>query len=86
MDSAAQNQPSEINDSVTNGPSDAATAPETAAEPPSKKARLEDGPASNGQANSEPPRRRGIAPVKPEYVMHRVHDYDIFLLDPRANL
>lgn len=67
-----QNQPSEINGSTKHGPSDATTALETAAEPPSKKARLENGPAANGQGDGEPPRRRGIAPVKPEYVLHLV--------------
>lgn len=46
------------------GPSDDAPAVDAAEEPPAKKTRL-DGSASNGHVDG---RRRGIAPVKAEYV------------------
>ena len=75
MDSAtAQNQPSEINDPPANletttakhGASDATTAPDTE-EPPSKKVRLEDD--SERTDDRDAPRRRGVAPMKAEYVL-----------------
>lgn len=49
------------------------TAPEAAVdvsgEPPSKKTKLDDSPAANGQPDhAEPRQKRGVAPVKAEYV------------------
>ena len=75
MDSAtAQTQPSEINDPPVNsetttskhGASDATAAPDIG-EPPSKKVRLEDD--SGRTDDRDAPRRRGVAPVKAEYVL-----------------
>lgn len=75
MDSAtAQPQPSEVNDPPVNpetttskhDASDATTAPDTE-EPPSKKVRLEDD--SERTDDRDAPRRRGVAPVKAEYVL-----------------
>lgn len=75
MDSAtARPQPSEVNDPPVNpetttskhGASDATTAPDTE-EPPSKKVRLEDD--SEKTDDRDAPRRRGVAPVKAEYVL-----------------
>lgn len=41
-----------------------------AQEPPSKKARLDDSADSNGQTADAPaPRMKGVAPIKPEYVV-----------------
>lgn len=73
-DSAPAPTQPEVNNDVSNleatakhGPSDDAVASDAAEGPPSKKARLEDDSAQPDER--ELGRRRGIAPVKPEYAL-----------------
>lgn len=83
MDSAAaapshaeSKDPSLETTAPKHGPSDDGAAVDAAEEPPAKKTRLED-PASNGHVDG---RRRGIAPVKAEYVFPICLHYEAYVL------
>lgn len=68
-DQPGQPQPSEvINSGAPKHPAPDAPV-DVSGEPPSKKTKIDDSSAANGQSDDAVPRqRRGIAPVKAEYV------------------
>lgn len=60
----------QTNTAATDSTVNAAPATNGSDEPPSKRAKLGDDTPSNGHADTEPrPRVKGVAPIKPEYVL-----------------